>query len=125
MEENVIQIKNGVMININVSVKKHHICEKDYIWNPVTCSCENGKYLVSIIDDNLVMKCDEIIEETKTIPTNFYETKSTCKTPIFYILLAFLLIAIALSIAVTTYCYLINVKKNKNIYYHLTSQIIN
>ena len=21
--------------------KKHHICEKGYIWNPVTCSCEN------------------------------------------------------------------------------------
>ena len=19
--------------------KKHHICEKDYIWNPATCSC--------------------------------------------------------------------------------------
>ena len=113
------------MININVSVKKHHICGKDYIWNPVTCSCENGKYLVSIIDDNLVMNCDEIIEETKTIPTNFYEKKSTCKTLIFYILLAFLLIAIALSIAVTTYCYLINIKKNKNIYYHFTSQIIN
>ena len=107
-----------------MSVKKH-ICEKDYIWNPVTCSCENGKYLVSIIDDNLVMKCDEIIEETKTIPTNFYEKKSTCKIPIFYILLAFLLIAIALSIAVTTYCYLTNIKKNKNIYYHFTSQIIN
>ena len=22
--------------------KKHHICEKDYIWNPATCSCKNG-----------------------------------------------------------------------------------
>ena len=29
---------------------KHHICEKDYIWNPATCSCENRKYLSSIID---------------------------------------------------------------------------
>ena len=26
--------------------KKRHISEKDYIWNPATCSCENGKYLV-------------------------------------------------------------------------------
>ena len=25
--------------------KKHHIWEKDCIWNPPTCSCENGKYL--------------------------------------------------------------------------------
>ena len=41
--------------------KKHHICEKDYIWNPATCSCENGKYLASIIYD-LVITCDEIID---------------------------------------------------------------
>ena len=31
--------------------KKHHICEKDYVWNPATYNCENGKYLSSIIDD--------------------------------------------------------------------------
>ena len=54
--------------------KKHHICEKDYVWNPSTCSCENRKYLASIMDD-LVITCDEYIEwyeeEIKTIPTNF------------------------------------------------------
>ena len=22
--------------------KKHNICQKDYIWNPYICSCENG-----------------------------------------------------------------------------------
>ena len=22
--------------------KTHHICEKDYVWNPATCSCKNG-----------------------------------------------------------------------------------
>ena len=38
MEENVIQIKSGIMINIDVSVK-HTIYEKDYIWNPATFSC--------------------------------------------------------------------------------------
>ena len=32
--------------------KKHHRCEKDYTWNPATCSCENGKYLASIIDND-------------------------------------------------------------------------
>ena len=37
--------------------KKHHICEKDYIWNPGACICENGKYLASIIDDSVIM-CD-------------------------------------------------------------------
>ena len=48
--------------------KKHHICEKDYIWNPDPCSCKNGKCLASIID-NSVITCDDIIEETKTVPT--------------------------------------------------------
>ena len=36
------------------SLKEHHIRKKDYIWNPATCNCENGKYLVSIIDDYVI-----------------------------------------------------------------------
>ena len=40
--------------------KKHHICEKDYIWYPATCTCKNGKYLSTLIDD-WVIACDEII----------------------------------------------------------------
>ena len=31
-------------------------------WNPATCSCKNGKYLASRID-NSVITSDEIIEE--------------------------------------------------------------
>ena len=38
---------------------KHHICE-------------NWKYLASITDDS-VITCDEIIAETKKVPTNFNE----------------------------------------------------
>ena len=34
--------------------------EKDYIWNPSTCGCENDKYLESIIDD-LVVTSDKMI----------------------------------------------------------------
>ena len=41
------------------------------------------------IVDNSVIKCDEIIEEIRTIPTNFNGKKVTCKTKNFYILLAF------------------------------------
>ena len=66
MEENVFQIKNRITINVNVSVKKHTMCEKDYIWNPTTCSWKNGKYLASIIDESVIM-CDEGVEETKTV----------------------------------------------------------
>ena len=68
--------------------KKHRVCKNDYIWNPATCSCENGKYVGSIIDGS-VIKYDEIIEETKTVRANFNEKKLTCKTKNFYILLAF------------------------------------
>ena len=65
--------------------------------------------------DYSVITCDEIIdakfnsnnEETKTVLANFDETKITCKTQNFYILLAFLLITIALLIGVSIYYYLI------------------
>ena len=60
----------------------HHLYEKDSIWNPATCSCENGKYLASLIDDSVIM-CDEIIdaeaksndEKKTTVSTNFNEKK--------------------------------------------------
>ena len=34
--------------------KKHHTCEKDYIWNPDMCSCKNVKYLANIMDDSMI-----------------------------------------------------------------------
>ena len=71
---------------MNVKSGKH-VCEKDNyfcthvfsdfnihinIWNLATCSCENGKYVGSITD-NAVIRCDEIVYATKTVPTNFNE----------------------------------------------------
>ena len=41
--------------------KEHHICEKDYVWSPATCNCENGKYLGSIMDNSAII-WDEIID---------------------------------------------------------------
>ena len=52
------------MMNVNVSVKRPHVCEKDYVWNPAIClrSCfENGKYLASTMNDS-VITYDEIME---------------------------------------------------------------
>ena len=96
MEENVIQINGGIIINANVSWKNVMYVKK--IWNP----CENEKYLASIMDDSEIM-CDEFIElndkETKTIPTNLNEKKAIRKTHNSYILLGFLFIVIALLIA--------------------------
>ena len=85
-------------------------CMWGYYWNPVTCSCENGKYLASIIDDSAIT-CEEIIESceegTKTALTNSNEKNITCKRQNFYILFTFLLITIVLLTAVSIYCYLI------------------
>ena len=50
--------------------KKHHICEKDYIWNPATPSCKIVKYLASLIDYS-VITYDKII-----VTTNFNEKSS-------------------------------------------------
>ena len=86
-----------------------------HVLNPATCNCENGKYLASIVDDSAIS--DGVIksydEEIKTIPTNFNEKNRTCKTQFFYILLVFLLISIALLIAVSISCYLINYQAKK------------
>ena len=60
------------------------MCEKYYIWNAATCSCENGKHLASTVDD-LMSTCDRIIEERETIPTKFKRKKTTCKPQDFYI----------------------------------------
>ena len=62
--ENVIQFKN---------LKEHQVSIKDYICNPAACSCKNGKYVEGIIDDSVIV-CDEIIEETKTVPTKIIST---------------------------------------------------
>ena len=62
--------------------------------------------------DNSAITCDEIIESYNG-KTNFRGKKVICKTQNFYILLAFLLITIALLIAVSIYCYLIKYRGKK------------
>ena len=56
--------------------------------------------------DDSVVTYNEIMESYNE-QTNFNEKKATCKLQNFYILLGFLLISIALLIAVSIYCYLI------------------
>ena len=80
-----------------------------------------------IICDSPIIS-DEVIksyeEEIKTIPSNFNEKKVTCKTLIFYILLAFLLITITL-IAVSIYCYLIKHCAKNLLPFHETNKKLN
>ena len=58
--------------------KNYRTCKKDYIWNPSTCICEDGKYLKSIVDDSIV--CDEVINATDIVSTNMKNTISTNAT---------------------------------------------
>ena len=77
----VIQINCGIMINVD-RIVKNVMYVKKIVWNPVTCNCENGKYLVSIMDGSAIM-CDEIIELCEE-ETNFYEKKAKCKMQFLY-----------------------------------------
>ena len=47
--------------HVSCECKKHHICEKDYIWNSATWNYKNGKYFGSIID-NSVITCETVIK---------------------------------------------------------------
>ena len=85
--------------------KKHNVSEKDYVWNPSTCNCENDEYLASIMDDSTII-CDEVIKPYDE-EINFNEKKATYKKQNLYILLVFLLITIALLITAICYCFLI------------------
>ena len=60
--------------------KKYHIWENDYIWNPAKCSCENDKYLASIIENSVITCGENIDAEETTVTTNFNKNKATCKT---------------------------------------------
>ena len=107
------------------------MCEKDYVWNPATCNCENAKYLASIMDYSIIT-CDEIIESYAKVSlkdddekTNFNKKKVICKTKNFYIFLAFLLITIALLIAVSIYDYLIKYQRIHLLPFHNTNNKLN
>ena len=70
--------------------------KKNYIWIPVICSCENGKYSSSIMNDSGII-CYKVLDADveSNNKTNFNEKKAICKTQNFYIVLAFLWTTIA------------------------------
>ena len=96
--------------------QKHHICEKDYVRNPTTYNCENGKCLSSIMDNSAII-CDKIINIKET---NLNEKNITCKTQSSCVFLAFLLITIAFLSAVSIYCYLIKYQRKHLLPFHNT-----
>ena len=77
-----------------------------------------------------MIKDDEIIEETETIPTNIIRKKITYKTKYFYVLLAFLLMKIInnakLLIINSILCYRIRYQaKKKLLPYHVRNNKLN
>ena len=70
MKKNLNQIKSKITIIVNISAKKHHICEKDYFGILLHVVAKMGKYLASITD-NSVSTCDETIDDKrlKTLAT--------------------------------------------------------
>ena len=66
-----IQINRGITVNVDVRVKNIIYVKQNHIWNPSKCSCENGKYLASIMNDSAIM-CDEVIKSyDKKAKTSF------------------------------------------------------
>ena len=65
MEEIVIHINGGIMINVDMSVKNAM-----YVIKIMFGILLHGKYLASIMHDSEII-CDEIIDET--FPTNLNE----------------------------------------------------
>ena len=59
MEEIVVQINGGIMLNVSVGVKKLMYVKKNSVWNPAICNYENGKYLESIMDNSPII-CDGV-----------------------------------------------------------------
>ena len=96
--------RHGELLRGECKNPKESQCQKGSFWNPVTCTCKNGKYAVICsmvsISDSLVI-CNEIIEETKSTSTKTISTKSTSTN--IYSLLTFLYITIALLIAISIY----------------------
>ena len=64
--------------------KIYNVCKKDYICNPATCSCKNGKY-DKIITDNSVTLCDEIKTGQKQFQKKPFQEKVLKQISVFYL----------------------------------------
>ena len=74
--------------------------------------------------DDSTISCGEVIKSYDE-EINFNEKKAICKTQNFHILLEFLLITIALLIAISIYCYLIKYKTKHLLLFHSTNKKLN
>ena len=79
MEENVIPIKSGITINVDVSVK-NSMFVKNIIFGTLLHVIAKIEDIYQVLWIDSAIMCNEIIEsydkETKTLQTNFNEKKS-------------------------------------------------
>ena len=79
-----LMAKNMTQIYVSIKIQENVICAKEtFFWNSATCSCQNDKYLGSIIDDSVAI-CDKVIDTSKTVPTKTSSAKNASTN--FYIL---------------------------------------
>ena len=71
-----------------MSVKNIIYVKKDYILNPSTCSCENGKYLATIIEYSAIMY-DQLIERDDAEKKKLMKWKQSVKRKIYIFYLHF------------------------------------
>ena len=93
MSLNVILVVENVFLNQKCNNDKywyksknpreHRVSKKNYIQNPATCTCKNVKYLGSFIDE-LIITCDEIINDAGSVLTNVMSTRSNLKIVLAY-----------------------------------------
>ena len=107
MEENLIQINGGIMINVAVKVKSIVYVKKESF-----CMLLWKSKIFSNIMDYPVIICDKIIY---TEETNFNEKNIAYKTQNVYILFASFLITVTLLTAVIISCYLIKYQTKKHL----------
>ena len=126
MKENVIQVNEGIIINVHGTVKSV-MYVKNIIFGILLHVVVKKENIQRVFLDDSAITCDEIIEsydeETNTISANFNKKKVTYKTQNFYILPVFLLLTIALLIAGSIYRCLIKqqAKQKHLLQFHTTN----
>ena len=72
------------MIHVNASVKNVIGPKKDCSCNPITCICENDKYLQSIFDTSAIV-CYEIEYVVDVVSTNLQSWETYIRQTFFHV----------------------------------------
>ena len=98
-----------------------NVCEDDHILKPAKCSCINGKYLATVMDDsaitwgeNINAKAKLYDEKTKNVAKKFNDKKKNVKYKISIFLFTFFPVSIIDGCLYLLYGYLIKYQAKQN-----------